>query len=62
MSEYVKIKRKLYDELIDIKAKYVTLCKMLETMQAVYEENKPKEETEDAFWRRIIKESEAENE
>lgn len=43
MSEYVKIKRKLYDELIDIKAKYVTLCKMLETMQVVYEENKPKE-------------------
>lgn len=43
MSEYVKIKRKLYDELIDIKAKYVTLCKMLETMQEVYEENKPKE-------------------
>lgn len=41
MSEYVKIKRKLYDELIEIKAKYVTLCKMLETMQAVYEENKP---------------------
>ena len=55
MSEYVKIKRKLYDELIYIKAKYVTLCKMLETMQAVYEENKPKEETEDDFWRRIIK-------
>ena len=43
MSEYVKIKRKLYDELIEIKAKYVTLCKMLETMQTVYEENKPKE-------------------
>ena len=43
MSEYVKIKRNLYDELIDIKAKYVTLCKMLETIQAVYEENKPKE-------------------
>ena len=60
MSEYVKIKRKLYDELIDVKAKYVTLCKMLETMQAVYEENKPKEETEDSFWKRIIKtESEA---
>ena len=44
MSEYVKIKRKLYDELIDTKAKYITLCKMLETMRAVYEENKPKEE------------------
>lgn len=43
MSEYVKIKRKLYDELIDTKAKYITLCKMLETMQSVYEENKPKE-------------------
>lgn len=43
MSEYVKIKRKLYDELIDTKAKYVTLCKMLETMSRVYEENKPEE-------------------
>lgn len=43
MSEYVKIKRKLYDELIDVKAKYVTLCKMIETMREVYEENKPKE-------------------
>ena len=47
MSEYVKIKRKLYDELIEIKAKYVTLCKMLETMQTVYEENKPKENDND---------------
>ena len=43
MSEYVKIKRKLYDELIDVKAKYITLCNMLETMRAVYDENKPKE-------------------
>ena len=47
MSEYVKIKRKLYDELIDVKAKYVTICKMLETMQAVYEENKPNESEEE---------------
>ncbi len=43
MSEYVKIKRKLYDELIEVKAKYITLCKMLETMQEIYEENKPNE-------------------
>lgn len=43
MSEYVKIKRKLYDELIDTKAKYVTLCTMIETMRAVYEENKPED-------------------
>lgn len=41
MSEYVKIKRGLYDELVDIKAKYVVLCKMLESMRKVYEENKP---------------------
>lgn len=43
MSEYVKIKRKLYDELVDTKAKYVTLCKMIEAMRVVYEENKPTE-------------------
>lgn len=47
MSEYVKIKRKLYDELIDVKAKYVTLCNMLETMRAVYDENKPNESEEE---------------
>lgn len=46
MSEYVKIKRSIYDELIEVKAKYITLCKMLETMQAVYEENKPKDKEE----------------
>lgn len=44
MSEYIKIKRRVYDELVDIKAKYTTLCKMLESMQSVYEQNKPKEE------------------
>ncbi len=43
MSEYVKIKRSLYDDLIETKAKYITLCKIIETMQSVYEENKPKE-------------------
>ena len=43
MSEYVKIKRSLYDNLIETKAKYITLCKIIETMQSVYEENKPKE-------------------
>ncbi len=40
MSEYVKIKRRIYDELIDIKAKYVVLCKMIESMEKVYKENK----------------------
>jgi len=44
MSEYVKIKRALYDELIEIKAKYLTLCKCLEITEKVYQENKPKEE------------------
>lgn len=43
MSEYVKIKRRLYDELVETKAKYTVLCQMLESMQAVWEENKPKE-------------------
>lgn len=47
MSEYVKIKRRLYDELIDTKAKYIVLCKMLESMSKVYESNKPKEKEED---------------
>lgn len=40
MSEYVKIKRRIYDELIDIKAKYVVLCKMLESMEKVYQANR----------------------
>lgn len=31
MSEYVKIKRRLYDELIETKSKYETLCAMIET-------------------------------
>ena len=43
MSEYVKIKRRLYDELVETKAKYTVLCQMLESMQAVWEGNKPKE-------------------
>lgn len=43
MSEYVKIKRTIYDELIDIKARYTTLCATIEVMQKVYEDNKPKE-------------------
>jgi len=41
LSEYVKIKRRLYDELIETKAKYITLCRMLESMKKVYEQNKP---------------------
>ena len=40
MSEYVKIKRRIYDELIDIKAKYVVLCEMLEAMEKVYRQTK----------------------
>lgn len=47
MSEYVKIKRRLYDELIETKAKYVVLCQMLEALQQVYEENKPMEENKE---------------
>lgn len=43
MSEYVKIKRRLYDELIETKAKYVTLCEMIEGLKRVYEKNKPEE-------------------
>ena len=41
MSEYVKIKRRLYDELVETKAKYIVLCQMLESLKTVYEENKP---------------------
>ncbi len=44
MSEYVKIKRRLYDELIEDRAKYKALCVMMESMQKIYEENKPKNE------------------
>lgn len=44
MSEYVKIKRRLYDELIETKAKYIVLCQMLEALKEVYEDNKPKED------------------
>lgn len=47
MSEYVKIKRKLYDELVETKAKYVTLCQMLEVMKNVYEQNKQPDEKHD---------------
>ena len=47
MSEYVKIKRRIYDELIDIKAKYVVLCKMIESMEKVYQENRMDGERKD---------------
>lgn len=40
MSEYVKIKRRLYDELVETKAKYVVLCEMIESMKKVYQANK----------------------
>ena len=46
MSEYVKIKRRLYDELIETKGKYIVLCQMLESLKNVYEQNKPDEEDE----------------
>ena len=46
MSEYVKIKRRVYDELLDIKAKYVVLCQMLDAMEKIYQENKPNKEAE----------------
>ena len=38
MSEYVKIKRRIYDELIETKAKYIVLCEMIESMKKIYEE------------------------
>lgn len=47
MSEYVKIKRRLYDELVETKAKYIILCQMLEAMKSVYEQNKPETIEED---------------
>ncbi len=47
MSEYVKIKRRLYDELLDIRAKYVVLCKMIESMEKVYQENRMDGERKD---------------
>ena len=43
MSEYVKIKRRLYDELVETKAKYIVLCQMIEAMQKTYDEYKQKE-------------------
>lgn len=46
MSEYVKIKRRLYDELIETKSKYIVLCQMLESLKSVYEQNKPEEKEE----------------
>lgn len=38
MSEYVKIKRRLYDELVETKAKYEVIKQLLETVNKVYEE------------------------
>jgi hypothetical protein len=43
MSEYVKIKRRVYDELLETQAKYKTLCVIIESAKKIYEENKPKE-------------------
>ena len=42
MSEYVKIKRRLYDELIETKGKYITLCEMLKALEKVYHDNEPR--------------------
>jgi len=47
MSEYVKIKRRLYDELIETKGKYVTLCEMLKALEKVYHENEPRGREDD---------------
>ena len=47
MSEYVKIKRRLYDELIETKSKYIVLCQMLESLKNVYEQNKPDEQEDE---------------
>ena len=47
MSEYVKIKRRLYDELIETKSKYIVLCQMLESLKNVYEQNKPEEQEDE---------------
>lgn len=46
MSEYVKIKRRLYDELIETRAKYIVLCQLIESLKAVYEQNKKEDERE----------------
>ena len=46
MSEYVKIKRRLYDELIETRAKYAVLCATIESMKKVYESNKPDKEAD----------------
>lgn len=39
MSEYVKIKRKLYDELVETKSKYEVMKSMFETMVKVYQKD-----------------------
>lgn len=47
MSEYVKIKRRLYDELIETRAKHIVLCQMIESLKAVYEQNKEDDDERD---------------
>lgn len=47
MSEYVKIKRRLYDELVETKAKYEVLKQLLETVNKVYEEQLSEKEKGD---------------
>ena len=46
MSEYVKIKRRLYDELIETQAKYIVLCQLIERLKAVYEQNTKEDDHE----------------
>lgn len=46
MSEYVKIKRRLYDELIETRAKYIVLRQMIESLRAVYEQNTKEDDRE----------------
>ena len=47
MSEYVKIKRRLYDELIETRAKYIVLRQMIESLKAVYEQSKEDDDEQD---------------
>lgn len=47
MSEYVKIKRRLYDELIETRGKYIILCQMIESLKTVYDQNKEDDDEQD---------------
>lgn len=47
MALRIKIKRRLYDELIETRAKYIVLCQMIESLKAVYEQSKEDEREND---------------